>query len=166
MAPQCTRRQVLQTAPAVTVIGVAGCAGSESERGFGIEIRNELTETDFETTDQIEEPAPVTVHVRVENVDSDQERANFERTTEVPPETTRTFENAFMVLEDSSLYSMGVEMEPLVEGGLSSNRTRRDSHSFTPENRPERNPIPIIIHNQYRQAEEKGLAPNIYISPG
>lgn len=166
MSPQCTRRQVLQTASAVTVIGVAGCAESESERGFGIEIRNELTEADFEATDQIEEPNPATVHVTVDNVDSDQEQANFTGTAEVQPGKTRTFENAFTVLEDSSLYSMGAEMEPLVEGGLASSSTRRASHSFTPENKPERNPIPIIIHNQYGQAEENGLAPNIYISPG
>lgn len=166
MSPPWTRRAILQTVPAATGIGLAGCGGSDGPSPYGIEIRNKLTQADFETTEKIEGTTPVTVHVRVENGDSDQESADFKETVEVPTNTTKTFDDAFTIQTESTRYSMVAEMDPLVEGGLSSSRTRRASHSFTPENSPRRNPIPIIIQNQNAQAEDPELSPNIYISPG
>lgn len=171
MSPRTSRRALLRAVGVATVAGVAGC-GSEgattttsSSPTYGVELRNEITEAEFDDDPHFSEPQSTTVSLRVNDIDPNSDETYFEETVEVGPGETRTFDEAFTVDLDGPTYAMNVEMDPFAdEEPRSDARNRRDGHTFTPEERPEANPILVAIRS-IDVEERSGLFPVIGIYP-
>lgn len=172
MAPRQSRRALLRATALATTGLVAGCSsddGTEPGGGtttegpttYGIRVNNALTPEQFEGTSELSGPEPATVTVRVSSLAPGSEPF-FERTTTVETGGETTFEEAFTVEPDGPTYAMSAEIEPFVDGGLSRDHNRKGDLTFTPDERPEANPIRIVIRS-LDPDDYDGLYPTVSI---
>lgn len=171
MAPQSSRRALLQSVGAGVIAGLAGCGSNggtdttttASPTTYDIELRNQLTAEHFQDSEYFDAPQPAVIYVRVNNVDPNSDTTYFEQTVEVPTNSSKTLTDTFTVEPDGPIYAIAVELEPFTEDGISKPRNRKDGASFAPENRPQRNPIPVILRHA-DTPRPYALYPNIYIA--
>lgn len=160
MSPRQSRRALLRAAGIATVTGLAGCGsdgdhtgtgpgeGPETEGSttYGIDLQNQFTHEDFETTEVLSGAEPATVHLRVDQLDPGSE-PYFERTVDVETGGSRSFPDAFTVEPDGPTYAMSAELERFVDDGLSDDHNRRDDLTFAPDERPAANPIRVVVQS-------------------
>ena len=192
MSQQSSRRALLRTTGAVMAAGLAGCAlrraetetatasegdGTATESPstdgtptpgttYGIEVQNRLEAEDFDTVSGLSDPQPAVVHLRVSNLDPNDEKTFFEETVEVATGESTEFPAAFTVRPNGPTYAMSAQLESFVEGGLSRQEYMRDGFTFTPgsDRAPSVNPIPVKVYDIPMEDVEV-LIPGIGIRP-
>lgn len=151
MAPRTSRRALLRAASAGIAAGLAGCGstGAGADDPYGFAVHNRLTARDFERTAELSSPEPVVVHLTVMEIGPDVDDAIFEETVEVPADSSTTVADAFELSTEGPTYAVDARFDPLVEGGLSQPRHRRDGLTVAPDESgaPTANPIPVVIQH-------------------
>lgn len=163
MAPCQSRRALLRATALATTGLVAGCSAddgtdpgggttTDGPTSYDIRVNNALTPQQFEETGELSGPEPATVTVRVGTLAPGTEPF-FERTVSIETGGEMTFDDAFAVEPDGPTYAISAELEPFVDDGLSRDHNRKGDLTFTPDERPEANPIRVVV---------RGLDPDDY----
>ncbi len=138
MVPTPSRRALLQTTGVALAAGLAGCelkrvdenesdSGADDSSGgdgntpttvppdasYHLQVSNEITPADLEPVEDLATDTAATVHVDVDKnyMDRDDETV-FERTLELAPEESRTFEDVFSTEADGPEHVVAAELEP------------------------------------------------------
>jgi len=102
-------------------------------RTFSFEVDNVMAPEELERAPGVEAGTPAVVTIDVEENWSDgTEKTLFETQFELPPETSRTFEDAFTTKRNGPSYIVRAIMEQYPNGEPSNAGNRSDARRFTP----------------------------------
>lgn len=178
-----TRREFLTAASVGLVSGLAGCesggngdgpdgetpdgtTGVESET-FGIAVKNRLAVENFEASPELSGPKPAVIHVRVNNLDPDDDTTYFQKSLELSTGESKVFSEAFTVEFDRTMYAISAELEPFVDGGIARDENRKAGYTFTAgsDQMPTIDPIEISVVS-FDRNDSEALFPIIGIHTG
>lgn len=131
------RRDLLRVAGTAAAVGLAGClfggggSGGASDGTYDLVATNEITVADLEAAPDFDSSKTAVVSIEVDRVREGDNEVLFERTVELGPEESRTFEDAFETDEEDSAYAINVELEPFYDGPQQPGDTR-DGLRFVP----------------------------------
>lgn len=158
MSPRASRRSLLRAVGTVTATGLAGCGSAveptttptSANATYGIVVRNELNAQFFEQSDELTGPQPATVFVRISNLSPSSEKTYFERQFEVETGASKTFDDALTIAPDGPTYAMTAQLKAF---DASDTTVDEASFTFTPDDRPSSNPIPVAIQISEEEGE-------------
>lgn len=139
--------------------------GTSTPSGYGFEVRNEITRSDFTVSDH--DPRPIPIHLSVEEVAANETNEQYyEKTVSVKPNSTKRLRSAFSMPSGDSLYAvrgnferiLSEDEEPWVGVDRSDGFTFKPGEFGTPTTRF------VSVRLSYRDDGER-LFPKFVVSP-